>query len=148
MITKPYKMSATINVESNKIIARNWLEFISKGDVDAICLITDPKWTMQGGLPGLPPGVEGVRKLFASFGSIEQQWTLEEDIAEGDKVVTRATNVCMQESFFGVPSHGRRQTFTATFIHQIADGKILKTWRNADDLGRVLQLGGTILPGR
>ena len=139
-------MSATLRIEDNKIIARNWLEFISKGDVEAICCITSPAWTMQGGLPGLPPGHEGIRKLFASFGPIEQQWTLEEIIAEEDKVVVRATNECIQESFFGVPSHGRRQTFTATFIHHIANGKIVKTWRNADDLGRVLQLGARILP--
>ncbi len=30
----------------------------------------------------------------------------------------------------------------ATFIHRISDGQILETWRNADDLGRVFQLGG------
>ena len=139
-------MSATLNIEDNKIIARNWLKFISKGDIESICNITHPNWIMQGGLPGLPPGAEGVRKLFASFGQIDQQWILEDVIAEGDKVVVRATNECIQESFFGVPSNGRRQIFTATFIHQIAEGKILKTWRNADDLGRILQLGATILP--
>jgi hypothetical protein len=33
------------------------------------------------------------------------------------------------------------------FIHTIADGKIIETWRNADDLGRVLQLGARIEPG-
>ncbi len=26
----------------------------------------------------------------------------------------------------------------------IVDGKIMETWRNADDLGRILQLGGRI----
>jgi len=89
----------------------------------------------------------GVRKLFGSFGAIQQKWTIEDVIAEGDKVVVRATNTCLQESFFGIPSYGREQTFTAIFIHWIVDGKIIETWRNADDLGRVLQLGARIEPG-
>ena len=77
---------------------------------------------------------------------IDQTWTIEDVIAEGDKVVVRATNTCVQESFFGIPGHGRPQTFTATFIHRIADGKVHETWRNADDLGRLLQLGARIEP--
>jgi predicted ester cyclase len=80
------------------------------------------------------------------MGPIDQTWTIEDVIAEGDKVVVRATNTCVQESFFGIPGRGRTQTFTATFIHRIADGKVLETWRNADDLGRLLQLGARIEP--
>jgi SnoaL-like polyketide cyclase len=52
-----------------------------------------------------------------------------------------------QESFFEIPGRGRQQTFTATFIHRISDGKVLETWRNADDFGRLLQLGARIEPG-
>lgn len=101
---------------------------------------------MHGGPPGLPPGPDGLRKLFRTFGDIDQTWTIEDVIAEGDRLVVRATNRCLQESFLGVPSHGRWQTFSAIFIHRIADGKIVATWRNADDLGRLLQLGARIEP--
>ncbi|MHC5761982.1 ester cyclase [Nostoc sp.] len=135
------------SIEDNKIIAQRWMELISKHKIEEICEITAPTWKMHGGLPGLPLGPEGVRKLFGSFGAIQQKWTIEDVIAEGDKVVIRATNTCIQESFLGIPSRGRQQTFTATFIHYIADGKIIETWRNADDLGRVLQLGARIEPG-
>ncbi|MGV0102585.1 Ester cyclase [Nostoc sp. DSM 114160] len=135
------------SIEDNKIIAQRWMELISEHKIEEICEITAPNWKMHGGLPGLPLGPEGVRKLFGSFGPIEQQWTIEDIIAEGDKVVVRATNTCIQESFLGIPSRGRQQTFTATFIHYIVDGKIIETWRNADDLGRVLQLGARIEPG-
>ena len=135
------------SIEDNKIIAQRWMELISEHKIEEICEITAPTWKMHGGLPGLPLGPEGVRKLFGSFGAIQQKWTIEDVIAEGDKVVIRATNTCIQESFLGIPSRGRQQTFTATFIHYIADGKIIETWRNADDLGRVLQLGARIEPG-
>ncbi len=135
------------SIEDNKIIAQRWMELISEHKIEEICEITAPNWKMHGGLPGLPLGPEGVRKLFGSFGPIQQKWAIEDVIAEGDKVVVRATNTCIQESFLGIPSRGRQQTFTATFIHYIADGKIIETWRNADDLGRVLQLGARIEPG-
>ena len=135
------------SIEENRIIAQRWMELISQHKIEEICEITALNWKMHGGLPGLPLGPEGVRKLFGSFGAIQQKWTIEDVIAEGDKVVIRATNTCIQESFLGIPSRGRQQTFTATFIHYIADGKIIETWRNADDLGRVLQLGAGIEPG-
>jgi predicted SnoaL-like aldol condensation-catalyzing enzyme len=133
-------------MHNNKLTARRWMEFISNGDIEAICEITSPDWVMHGGLPNLPPGPAGVRKLFASFGPIEQKWKIEQIIAEGDKVVIRAINYCKQESFLGIPAKGYTQVFSATFIHYIREGKIVETWRNADDLGRVLQLGADIIP--
>jgi ketosteroid isomerase-like protein len=133
-------------VEENKRIARRFLELVSEHDVEALCGMVAPTWTMQGGPPGLPPGPDGLRELFRTFGEIDQTWTIEDVIAEADKVVVRATNHCLQESFLGVPSHGQWQTFSAVFVHRIADGKIVETWRNADDLGRLLQLGARIEP--
>lgn len=135
------------SIEDNKIIARRWLELIDEHNIEEICEMIAPTWRMHGGPPGLPPGPDGVRHLFQTMGPIEQKWTVEDVIAEGDKVVVRATNTCVQDSFFGIPGHGRRQTFTAIFIHWIADGKIIETWRNADDLGRLFQLGARIEPG-
>ena len=135
------------SIEENKKIARRFLDLVGEYKVEELCEMIAPTWTMHGGPPGgLPPGPDGLRELFRTFGQIEQQWTIEDVIAEGDKVAVRATNTCLQENFFGIPSHGRWQTFTATFIHWITEGKIRETWRNADDLGRVLQLGARIEP--
>jgi predicted SnoaL-like aldol condensation-catalyzing enzyme len=133
-------------MQKNKLIARLWVEFINKDDIEGLCAITADTWKMHGGLPNVPKAGAGTRKLFASFVSIEQQWKIEDIIAEGDKVVVRAVNHCRQGSFFGVPSHGRSQVFTAIFIHRISDGRIQETWRNADDLGRVIQLGAQVVP--
>ncbi len=142
-------MTTTIDIENNKLIACKFLELVGEGNVEEICKFIAPEWTMHIGLSSfeIPTGPEGMRKLFETFGQIKQQWKIEDIIAEGNKVVVRATNNCVQESFLGVLSYGRPQTFTATFIHQIIDGKIQETWRNADDLGRVLQLGAQIVPG-
>ena len=131
-------------IEENKKIARRWIDLISQHKLDEICAMIAPTWKMYGGPPNLPSGTEGVRELFRHIGEVEQTWTIEDIIAEDDKVVLRATNTCVQESFFGLPGQGIVQTFSAVFILKIAGGKIVETWRNADDLGRIFQLGGRI----
>ncbi|WP_437896010.1 ester cyclase [Sorangium sp. So ce124] len=135
------------SIEANKAIARRFLELVSEHKIEELCEMISPSWRMHGGPPALPAGPEGIRTLFGTFGAIEQTWSIEDVIAEGDKVVVRAKNTCAQASFLGIPSHGRRQTFTAMFIHHIVEGKIVETWRNADDLGRLVQLGARFEPG-
>ena len=135
-------------IEEKKRIACKWLALISEHRLDDLCAITPPTWRMHGGPPNLPPGPEGLRILFGTFGRIEQTWTVEDVIAEGNKVVVRATNRCLQESFFGIPSNGRWQTFSSTFTFRVEDGQVQEIWRNADDLGRLLQLGARLVPGQ
>jgi hypothetical protein len=134
------------SIAENKAAAIRFMDLITAHDIDGLTALISPDWTMQGGPPDLPAGPEGLRHLFATFGRIEQRWTIDDVIAEGDRVVVRATNTCVQDSFFGVPAHGRTQVFTATFTHRIEGGLIRQTWRNADDLGRLLRLGARVLP--
>jgi predicted SnoaL-like aldol condensation-catalyzing enzyme len=136
-----------MSANANKAIALRFLDLVSAHDLDGLSRMIAPAWTMQGGPPGLPPGPEGLRQLFATFGRVEQRWSIEHVLAEGDLVAVRAVNTCAQDSFLGVPSHGRVQVFTATFVHRIVAGVIEATWRNADDLGRLLQLGGRVVAG-
>ena len=139
-------MTSMTSIDDNKRLARRWLELVSEHRVEEICALTADDWIMQGGPPALPAGPAGVRELFRTMGAIEQTWTVDDVIAEGDPVVVRATNIVIQDSFFGVPAAGRVQRFTATFTFQIAGGKVVRTWRNADDLGRLLQLGARLVP--
>jgi len=134
------------DLAQHKELARTFLELVSAGDVEAMAELITPDWRMYGGPPNLPPGREGLRVLFGTFGPIEQTWTVDDVIAEGDRVVVRATDNVIQDDFMGIPAAGVRQVFTATFIHRIFEGKIAETWRNADDLGRMLQLGVRLLP--
>jgi hypothetical protein len=133
-------------VDANKAVTVAWLQMVSDGDVDGLIRSSTPDWRMYGGPPDLPAGPAGLRALFAEIGPVEQDWTVDDVIAEGDRVVLRATNNCVQESFLGIPADGVRQVFTASFTMRIQDGKVAETWRNADDLGRLLQLGARILP--
>jgi len=138
--------TAIDNLTANKRLAVRFLDLISDGDIAAIAALISPTWTMEGGPPDLPAGREGLRVLFDHIGDVRQRWAIDDVIAEGDKVVVRATNHCEQDSFFGVPGRGIVQVFTATFTMQIVDGLIVKVWRNAADLQRLFQLGARILP--
>ena len=131
---------------ANKRIAVRFLDLISDADLDGLRELITPTWTMEGGPPDLPAGEEGLRALFAHIGGVQQRWTVDDLVAEGDRVVVRATNHCLQESFFGVPGRGIVQVFTATFVFRVVDGRIDRVWRNAADLQRLLQLGARILP--
>ena len=135
----------TINTENNKTIARRFLQLVSEKNLEEICEMITPTWTMYGGLPNLPQGATGMRELFKHLDTVQQVWTISDIIAEGDKVVVRATNTCTQEMFFGVPAKGKQQVFTAMFMLKIVDGKIEEIFRTADDLGRVFQLGGCVI---
>ena len=131
---------------ANKHLAVSWLLHLNEGRMAEMLATAAPDWQMFGGPPGLPAGPGGIRALFDHIGPIDQTWCIDDVIAEGDRVVVRATNICLQESFLGIPTAGIRQVFTATFTFAIDDGLIHRVWRNADDLGRLRQLGATFMP--
>jgi ketosteroid isomerase-like protein len=145
-VTTPTTPADAATVEANKRLAVRWLELVGAGDVDEVCRMTDPSWTMVGGPPDLPTGPDGVRALFATFGQITQSWQVDDVVGEGDTVAVRATCRCVQDGFLGVPGAGVEQVFTAMFFFRFADGLAVATWRNAADLQRLLQLGARIVP--
>ena len=66
----------------------------------------------------------------------------EDMIAEGDKVVVRATMRAVHlGEFFGVPATGKAVTMPLIIIYRIADGKIVEHWLQMDALGLMQQLG-------
>jgi steroid delta-isomerase-like uncharacterized protein len=83
-----------------------------------------------------------LREAFPDF-----QVTVEDQVAEGDKVVTRwtARGTHLGE-FQGIPPTGRRGAITGITIDRIANGKVVECWTNADDLGLLRLLGVVPVP--
>jgi len=68
--------------------------------------------------------------------------TVEDQMAEGDKVVTRyTTRGTHQGPFMGIPPTGKHVTVTGIAIARFANGKEVEEWANGDDLGLLQQLG-------
>ncbi len=67
--------------------------------------------------------------------------TVEDPIAEGDKVVMRETvRGTHQAAFEGVPATERKVQFGAIAIYRIVDDKIVETYGEADFAGLMGQL--------
>lgn len=68
--------------------------------------------------------------------------TIEEVVAEGDKVVFRVTvHGTHKGEFKGIAPTGKQVTMTGMQIWRIEGGKIVEGWFNRDDLGLMQQLG-------
>ena len=73
--------------------------------------------------------------------------TLEDDIAEEDKVVSRWTaQVTHQGELMGIAPTGNQVTIMGITIHRIEDGKIVEEWENWDALGLMQQIGAIPSP--
>jgi len=67
--------------------------------------------------------------------------TIEDQIAEGDRVSTRATTRGTQMNDLpNIPASGRAVEVVSIVIHRIADGKIAEGWEIYDSLGMMMQL--------
>ena len=91
-------------------------------------------------------GREGVKQAFQIFWEATPGYhRIEDQIAEGDKVVTRLTVVGKHEGDLpGAPRTGNDLMTTAIVIHRIADGMLVEKWSEKDLLGFLPQIG--VLP--
>ena len=136
-----------MSVEENKaVVRREFEEIFSKGgDLDAAEEIYAPNYVGHEPTFGDIQGVESAKQFAASYREAfpDLQSTIEDQVAEGDKVVTRFTSRGTHQGEsedFGPPTGNRIEVTGITFEH-FADGKIVEDWTNFDALGLLQQLG-------
>ena len=79
----------------------------------------------------------------------DAHFTIEDQIVEGDKVVTRYTATGTQKGeLMGIPPTERRVTVTGINITRLDGGKIVEGWTNFDALGMLQQLDVIRAPGQ
>lgn len=89
-------------------------------------------------------GTEGVKQLVTKYRTAfpDTHFTIEEMIAEGDKVVTRwkaeGTHRGVLE---GIAATGKRVTVAGVTVSRIVNGKVAEDWPAWDALGMMQQLG-------
>ena len=77
-----------------------------------------------------------------SAGLADRQSTIEDQIAEGDMVVTRWTfRGTHTGELMGIAPTGKQVTVTGISIDRVVGGKIVEEWNEMDDLGMMEQLG-------
>ena len=83
-----------MSTEENKALVCRFVDEVqSAGNIDAIDEICSPEFVNHSALPGVPSNCEGVKQLTAMFRQAfpDSYFTVEDMIAEGDKVATRKT---------------------------------------------------------
>ena len=134
-----------MSTEENKARVRRIYEEINSQNHEEMMeefAARDLVW--HGAPPGTPPGLAGAKQAHTTFftGFPDLHATVEDLIAEGDKVVARVTSrATHQGEFMGIPPTGKRLSWTWIEIDRIKDGKIVECWDNSDDLGLLQQLG-------
>lgn len=89
------------------------------------------------GRPGLKRLVSMTKEAFPDF-----TVTIDEQIASGDRVVTRVTQRGTHRGpFMGIPATGKRMTITATSIDRLVNGKLAESWGVSDQFSLMEQLG-------
>ncbi len=129
----------------NKLILRRFFEeLFNQGNLAAADEIVGVDYLNHNAVAGEAPGREGLKQFvtYARSALRDLNIMLDEQIAEGDKVVTRWTATGIhQGEFAGIPATGKPVVITAINIHRVVDGQIQEGWLNWDALGLLQQLG-------
>ena len=137
-----------MSTEENKTVARRAYDAFNQGlrtgNLAALDEVIAANMVDHNPAPGQGPGLEGAKQVFTQFFAAfpDLQFTVEDMIAEGDKVASRITaRGTHKGDFQGIPATGKQVMQTGIDILRIAGGKVVERWGQFDDLGMLQQLG-------
>lgn len=136
-------IQVTTPAESKELVRR--LEAIWDGDMAVVDELVAEEFTNHNPIvPDAPPGPEGFKQnvatILRAFPDIE--FTTEDLVAEGDRVVIRAVGRGTHEGeLMGIEPTGREVTLSTIVIFRVRDGKIVERWAQTDTLGLLRQMG-------
>jgi len=135
-----------MKLEPNRAIVRGYMnEIINKGNFDAFDGYFSER-VLFNNLPGLKQGLASmVRSMRGAFPDFHL--TIEDQIAEGDKVITRMIfHGTHQGDYRGIAPTGKQIKYSGIAIDRIADGKVVEMWHVADTCAILQQIGVTAAP--
>jgi steroid delta-isomerase-like uncharacterized protein len=137
--------------EENKALARRSWEVVTEGSLDtledALAEVYANDFILHEASEDIV-GIEGLTQFVSMMRSAlpDLRITLKDDMAEGDKVVTRWIGQgTHQGELMGIAPTGNQVTITGITIHRIED-TIVEEWSNWDALGLMQQIGAVPSP--
>jgi steroid delta-isomerase-like uncharacterized protein len=130
------------DIEANKALVRRYFDTFNTGDLGHLeeILALDYGDKLEGqsaGIAVIRAYLEGLKASFPDF-----TWTIEQIIAEGDRVaVMNRVSGTHLHNFGGMAPTGNRVDFAAFQIYRVADGRIQEHWEVADFATFQAQLG-------
>lgn len=137
--------------ETSGIVRAFVEEVLNQGQIDAAERFFWEDMVEQVPFPGQGPGIEGlkdvVRGMRAAFP--DMHWRVEEQLAEGDRVLTRFEWTGTHSgAFLGVDATGRSVKVWGMVIDRFQGTRIKETRLIMDTLGLMIQLGAVAPPGQ
>lgn len=134
-----------MSTNDNKSVIGAFIEdVINQGRLERADDIVIEDFVELDPLPGQAQGREGLKEMIRQMRSAfpDIRWTVDEMLAEGDKVFTRFTWSGTHEgAFLGVTATGRRITVKGMVIDRLVAGKMADSRILMDTLGMMQQLG-------
>jgi steroid delta-isomerase-like uncharacterized protein len=136
--------------QDKALIGRFVDEIFNRGNMSLADEVMTPDFVEHEQLPpGIPSGREGVKVLASMMRSAFPDFkaTIEDIIAEGDKVVIRMTwSGTHKGEFMGIPATGKRVSIGVIDIIRVSGGKVVEHWGQMDSMGMMQQLGAIPAP--
>ncbi len=138
---KEIKMPGTQIPEKNKeAVLKLYEEVLNTGKFDLLNHFVAEDYTGVSGQKGPAAFAEPIKPLRQGFPDI--RWTVEDLVAEGDRVavrwIWRGTHT---GPFRGFAATGKNVTNRGMVIFNFRDGKIIESWIETDRLGFLQQIG-------
>ena len=132
-----------MDTAGNKDLVGRLYTLINEGRVEQVGDLIAPDYQEHDPLPGQGSGRQGAVDRFSMITtSLAPHFTVEDVIAEGDRVVVRWTNAGTHVGdFAGIPATGRTFTIAGIDIYRVADRQFCEHWHVIDQLGMLGQLG-------
>jgi steroid delta-isomerase-like uncharacterized protein len=132
-----------VSIEANRESARRLYELLNQGQVERIGELVSEDYQEHDPLPGQGSGRDGALDRFSLITTaLAPHFTIEDMVAEGDRVVVRWTNAGTHVAeFAGIPATGKTFTIGGIDIYRVADGRLCEHWHVIDQLSMLGQLG-------
>ncbi len=133
--------------EGHKAVVRGYIEAVmnkGQGDVSKFDCYVHADAILHNAYPAEGSTADAWRERVRIFGAAFSQIsvTVEDQIAEGDKVVTRTIfRGTHTGTFQGIPATGKRIAADEIQITRMRDGKIAERWSLLDHISLLKQLG-------
>ena len=143
---------STVQPTSNKATLRRFCDAMNTGDAELISKtideVVEPDALIRTPLPIEATGADLLKELFGRLHRAfpDLHITVEDLIAEGDKVVSRnSVTGTHHGEYMGLPPTGKSVTYNEIFIFRFTGGRIAETWGVVDVFSQLRQLGA--IPG-
>ena len=139
-----------MSVEENKAVVRRYIEELwGQGNMALADELVSRDLVDHNPMPGQSPDYDGHHQVVQMFRAAfpDVQMTLEDLIAEGDRVVDRWTmRATHTGNFAGMPATGKQFTIGGIDISRLENGKIVEVWHQEDIISLMQQLGAIPAP--